>query len=317
MIRLLLVVFVLFLFSCKTPLQEKEEVQSPPSTSELPREPFLKVLGIAQDAGYPQADCQRGCCKKVTPQRVACLGLVDPSTGNYWLLDATPDFTSQLADIKSSAGNKGHFSGIMLTHAHIGHYTGLMYLGREAMGAHELPVFAMPRMTGFLQENGPWNQLVSLKNVKLVGIKSDSSFSVSPTLKITPILVPHRDEFSETVGYRIEGPKKTAIYIPDIDKWERWNQNILDLVEDSDILLLDGTFYANGEIPNRDMSEIPHPFIEESMERFATLSPELRQRIHFIHLNHTNPLLVDESLEQSTLQQAGFQLAWDGQIFAL
>ena len=120
--------------------------------------------------------------------------------------------------------------GIFLTHAHIGHYTGLMYLGKEAMNSSNVPVYAMPRMKTFLEENGPWSQLAKAQNIALQEMQADSSISLTANLTVTPILVPHRDEFSETVGYIISGPAKKALFIPDIDKWEKWDLDIIQMI---------------------------------------------------------------------------------------
>ncbi len=292
-----------------------------PGDSESPQ---LIVLGIAQDAGYPQAGCAKECC--VGPwtdhnQRryVAALAVTDPASNQRWLLDATPDIKDQIRLLDEM--NAGHqltpLDGIFLTHAHIGHYTGLMQLGREVMGAKSIPVFAMPRMVSYLTNNGPWSQLVSLNNIVLQPLSDKKAVKCSKSIRITPFLVPHRDEFSETVGYHIEGPNRSAIYIPDIDKWEKWDESIEEWIAKVEIALLDGTFFANGEIPGRDMAQIPHPFIEESMQRFATLPERERNKIYFIHLNHTNPALAPDSDAQKQIKQAGFKLAEQGQIFGL
>ena len=233
-----------------------------------PKDPFIVVLGITQDAGYPQIGCDKECCKKywdkkIAKQKVSCLALFDPSTNQKWIFDATPDLTEQLHD--ADVLQKGNLSGIFLTHAHIGHYTGLMYLGREALNAKEIPVYAMPRMYDYLKNNGPWSQLVSLNNIKLQKLKADSSIKLTDKISVTPILVPHRDEFSETVGYSIKTENKTLLFIPDIDKWQKWDRDIRQLVKSHDYLFIDGTFYKDGELPGRNMSEVPHPFIQESM----------------------------------------------------
>jgi len=132
-------------------------------------------------------------------------------------------------------------------------------------------------------------------------------------IEIKPFLVPHRDEFSETVGYEIIINKKSLIFIPDIDKWEKWEKNIKELIQKVDYAFLDATFYKNGEL-KREMSEIPHPFVEESMELFSKLSDADKQKVHFIHLNHTNPLLIEESSAQKEVITKGFNLAKEGQI---
>lgn len=297
--------------------------QSSPQEFVLPQSPFVVVLGIAQDAGYPQMGCAKACCTAVwsgqeDPQFVSCLGLVDPESGQKWLFDATPDMREQLQLLQQYSETQTFLpTGIFLTHAHMGHYTGLAQLGREVMGTDRVPVWVMPRMDTFLRKNGPWGQLVNLQNVQLQNLAADSTFPVNTELRITPIEVPHRDEYSETVGFRVEGPNKSLLFIPDIDKWERWDRSIAEYAREVDYLLLDGTFYANGEIPNRDMSEIPHPFVEESINLFQQeLSPEERAKIHFIHFNHTNPLLID-SPEKDQLIDAGFGVARMGQIFEL
>jgi len=280
--------------------------------------PFLLVLGIAQDAGYPQAGCRKDCCRKVwegglPPAKASCLGLADPAGGSFWLIDATPGFREQLHEMEPC----GQLAGILLTHAHIGHYSGLMHLGREVMGAEGVPVYAMPRMRAFLENNGPWGQLVQLNNIELCTLAADSAISLSPALKIIPLLVPHRDEYSETVGFLIEGPAKKALYIPDIDKWHLWERDIRELIQQVDIAYLDGTFFASGEIPGRDMSEIPHPFIEESLALFGSLPEAERAKVHFIHFNHTNPVLDVKGEAAQRVRDAGCRVAEEGMRFSL
>jgi pyrroloquinoline quinone biosynthesis protein B len=302
--EILLISFV-FLFCCNS----KQE--------ESPKNPYIMVLGVAQDAGYPQINCKKKCCApawgNLNLQRTtSCLAIVDPTTNEQWIIDATPNIKSQVQLLKNKTGTE-KIDGILLTHAHIGHYTGLMHLGREVMGTNNIPVFAMPRMKTFLEENGPWSQLVELENMRLQKLKSDSAFNLNKSIEIKPFLVPHRDEFSETVGYQILINEKTLLFIPDIDKWERWETNISELIKKIDYAFLDATFYKNGEL-KRDMSEIPHPFVEESMKLFATLSDVDKQKVHFIHFNHTNPLLQEGSTAQKEVLGKGFNLAKEGQI---
>ena len=294
----------MFSFACNQPAEK------------TPITPYVMVLGIAQDAGYPQINCKKKCCaaawKNAELQRTtSCLAIVDPINKEQWIIDATPNIKEQLQILKQKTGTE-KLDGILLTHAHMGHYTGLMHFGREVMGTDNLPVFAMPKMKTFLQENGPWSQLVELENISLQTLKSDSTFNLNENIKIKPFLVPHRDEFSETVGYEITINGKTLIFIPDIDKWEKWETNITELIKKIDYAFLDATFYKNGEL-KRDMSEIPHPFVEESMELFSTLSKTDKQKVHFIHFNHTNPLLIEGSTAQKEVLKKGFNLAKEAQ----
>jgi len=286
--------------------------------------PSLVVLGTVQDAGSPHTGCTKDCCKKLfqhpDPTRmVVSLGLLDPANKMNWLFEATPDLPRQMKLLKALSPFRQEEtpSGIFLTHAHIGHYSGLMYLGRESMNAKATPVYAMPKMRDFLEKNGPWSQLVDLKNIALQALENQQEVQISSNIRVTPLQVPHRDEFSETVGYRIQGPNKSALFIPDIDKWERWSKDIAAEIKKVDYAFLDATFYDNAELNYRNMAEIPHPFVVESMERFKGLSVEEKRKIFFIHLNHTNPLLNPKSKATQELKEKGFQVAHFRQIVHL
>jgi pyrroloquinoline quinone biosynthesis protein B len=281
------------------------------------------VLGIAQDAGFPQAGCKRDCCKAAwgDPELrrfASSIAIVDHQTGQRWLLDCSPDFREQLRLLDELAPVQTEgigISGIFLTHAHIGHYAGLIHLGREAIGANSIDVHAMPRMSKFLSSNGPWDQLVKLKNISVQPLAENTTVKLNERISVTPIQVPHRDEYSETVGFIVNGPNRKLLYLPDIDKWSRWDQSINDWVGRVDISLLDGTFFANGEIAGRDMSQIPHPFVEESIKQFAEMPEEKRNGINFIHLNHTNPAINANSRQRDLLRRAGMDVVEQGQAF--
>lgn len=207
-------------------------------------------------------------------------------------------------------------SGIFLTHGHVGHYTGLMYLGRESMNAKNVPVYVMPRMTSFLKENAPWDQLVDLEQVQLRPMRADSVMHITNNLNVTPILVPHRDEYTETVGFIISGPNKKALFIPDIDKWGKWERDIISEIAKVDYAFLDGTFYSGDELPGRNMDEIPHPSVKESMELFKDMPYREKKKIHFIHFNHTNPLIW-EGKEHYNVVKTGYGVTRIGQHFKL
>ena len=285
--------------------------------------PYIVVLGIAQDGGYPQAGCNKDCCKrfysgKAKKHYVSCIGLVDQVTHSRWLFDATPDFIMQLHNLDSIAPSTGMlFNGIFLTHAHIGHYTGLMNLGKEAMNTQHIPVYAMPRMRQFLKDNGPWSQLVSIGNIDLKPLKEDSAIQLTPGISVTSFRVPHRDEFSEAVGYRIATGNKHIIFIPDIDKWNKWKQDIVKVIHDNDLVFIDGTFLKDGELSNATMSKVPHPFIEESMSLFSSLSLKDKEKVYFIHLNHTNPAIYGDSNAIKEIESNHFHLAQEGMTFSL
>jgi len=248
----------------------------------------LVVLGRAQDAGIPQLGCTQAACVdrregRKPVERVASLGLRNTRTGQAVLFDATPDLPSQLHSLNGGRAP----SDIFLTHGHIGHYTGLMYLGRESVNASKVPVYGTARMTAYLTSNGPWSQLVSAGNISLYPLLPEHQITIDGGLRVTPLLVPHRDEFTDTVGYLIEGPNKKALFIPDIDQWSKWNRDIRAVADTVDYAFLDGTFASASEIPGRSIADIPHPLMSDTRARLKGT----RAQVWFIHLNHTNPEL--------------------------
>ena len=283
---------------------------------------YITILGTAQDGGFPHIGCQKQCCddfyKGILPkQQVVSLGLVDKESQQKFLFEATPDISTQLADLeKNHLKTNTIIDGVFMTHAHMGHYAGLLYFGKEALGKKDIPVYAMPKMKEFLSNNGPWSQLVTTQNIVFLDLQKDSIVPLSNALKVTPFLVPHRDEFSETVGYKIEGNTNSALFIPDINKWSLWEKNIVEEVKKVDYAFIDATFFKEGEI-NRPMSEVPHPFIEETVDLFKNESLTTKNKVIFIHFNHTNPALQTSSKERKELTLLGYKFATEGQRFKL
>lgn len=313
----------------------------PPNEAPIPTGPYLVVLGIAQDGGVPQLGSSASrpagnnracrdtiflglCADELLMRRlVVSLALVDAKTQARWLFEATPDIKEQLqrlnliAPIPQPAPG---LAGIFLTHAHMGHYLGLAQLGHEALGAQDVPVYVMPRMGAYLSSNGPWDQLVKKRNIKLMPLSDGQAVQLNPRLTVTPIRVPHRQEYSEVVGFIIAGAARRVLFIPDIDSWEEWDAEgtrIEDLIASVDVAYLDATFYADGEIPGRDMSGFPHPFITHSMQRFESLPARERAKVRFIHLNHTNPALQADSPARRVIERAGFKVAEEGERVGL
>ncbi|MDG0971631.1 MAG: MBL fold metallo-hydrolase [Porticoccaceae bacterium] len=282
-----------------------------------PNVAYLYVLGVAQDAGYPQVGCYKPHCmpgweQPALRRGATSIALIDPGTKTKTLFEATPSMPEQLYALEQEApSDKYAFNGVFLTHAHMGHYSGLLFFGHEAMGANNVPVYAMPRMRAYLRANGPWSQLVEYNNIALQPLQHNHPVELAGT-NVTPLLVPHRDEFSETVGYVISSAHKSALFIPDINKWSVWETNIADIIKTVDYALIDATFYGESELPGRDMSKVPHPFVTESMSILGELSSEQRNKVWFIHMNHTNPLLNANSDEAKYVRSKGFNIAVEG-----
>jgi pyrroloquinoline quinone biosynthesis protein B len=282
------------------------------------QEPFIIILGTAQDGGFPHLGCTKPPCQSAWNQpgerrNVVSLALVSPQTKQWWLFEATPDIREQLQLFRVLSDSVYDYlpAGIFITHAHIGHYTGLMQLGREVLNTKNIPVYVLPRMSAYLQQNGPWSQLVQLQNIQLQQLTADSSVEIATNIRVRAFTVPHRDEFSETAGFRIEAGERSYLFVPDIDKWEKWSRSIRAEIADVDVALVDGTFFQDGELPNRSMKDVPHPFVQETMSILKDLPESERNKVWFIHFNHTNPLLWDEKTRKS-VRRAGFNVAEQG-----
>ena len=277
------------------------------------------VLGSAQDGGYPHIGCRRKCCQPAwndsSKRRfVSSLAIINTLLNECWIIDASPDIKYQLNMISDflKINNLPKIKGIFLTHAHTGHYSGLLDLGKEALNVSNIPLYAMPQMYDFIKSNPAFKFLIDSGNISLELIKNNQSTYLAEDLLIYPFLVPHRNEMSETVGYNIKAKNRSVIYLPDIDSWEDWNGNIIDLVRENDYLFIDGTFYSKDEILNRDISDIPHPFIVDTIDKFSNLDKKNRQKIFFTHLNHTNRAIQESHPTTKALISDGYNIAKEG-----
>ena len=284
------------------------------------------ILGTAQDAGAPQI----GNNNDPAWQNVSLKGhatsaaLVNHKGGARYLFEATPDMREQLYRLDKIAPTKTDtplgLSGVFLTHAHIGHYAGLIFAGHESAGTKGLNVYAMPRMSDYLRSNGSWSQLVEFGNIALQPLAASKAKVLSDGLSVTPYQVPHRDEFSETVGFEISGGSKSVLFLLDIDSWDEWekyNQTIEGRLAAVDYAFLDASFYDDNELPGRDMSAIPHPRLKGSMDRFDKLPRAEREKVRFIHFNHTNPARFENSEASKHIVQRGYKLAKEGESYCL
>ncbi len=321
-LALITALFSVMWTGCRAPNPHSDQgaKSSPQSASRYE----LFVLGAAQDGGMPHLGCNKICCQTARAagrvETPACLGIHDRETGGLVLIEATPGVESQVAALHaySEVGDRARrpVDAVMLTHAHIGHYLGLAHFGREVASTKGLPVFVSPRMAGFLRGHGPWKQLVEMGQIVLREVQPGKAFEVLPGLRVTATAVPHRDEFSDTMAFTIHGPQRTVLFVPDIDSWKKAPGMLEKLVEGVDIAYLDATFYDGRELPGRNIAEIPHPPMIDSMRRLEAEARATPGRFRFIHLNHSNPAWYDADLRADILRR-GFRIAATGERVAL
>ncbi len=292
---------------------------------DLGQAPFVRVVGTVQDGGLPHAACSCERCERARREpsfrrHVASLALVDPAIDPpvAFLLDATPDLPEQLerlADLGRAVPgrvDRAPLDGVLLTHAHIGHYLGLAFLGYEVVHVQGLPVWATARMGEYLRTNGPWSQLVGKGEIELREMVSGVEIALTETLRVTPLLVPHRDEYSDTVGFLVRGPARRLLYVPDTDRWETWDPPLLERLAGVDVAILDGTFYSTNELPGRSVEQIGHPLIQVTMDLLVDRVAAGQLEVHFTHLNHSNPALTPESPAAAEIRRRGFQILEEG-----
>ena len=285
---------------------------------------LILTLGTAQDGGFPHIGCNLNCCRQAKKKPnlgrlIASLSIVDTSKSNAWIIDVTPDISKQLRILMKYIPDLEYpsLSGVFLTHAHIGHYIGLLYFGLEALNLKNIPVYVLPGMKNFLCNNSMFSKMIENNNIIIKDLSEQSKIRLNDDLEIEPFFVPHRNELSETVGYSIKGESKSLLYIPDIDSWEDWNINLVDIIKDNDIVIIDGTFFSKDEVTHRNIEKIPHPSIIESISLMKKLSLKEKNKVFFTHLNHTNKALNDKSEEYNDIITTGYNILKDKQTFRL
>ncbi len=278
------------------------------------------VLGTAQDGGLPHLGCEKTCCATARStgriESPACLGIHDRETNRLLLIEASPAIELQISMFHRLTGGRAPsrtpIDALMITHAHIGHYTGLIQLGREVASTQNLSTYVTPRMAKFLRANGPWSQMVEEGELRLLEVSpSGEPFTPIEGLNVEAISVPHREEFSDTVGFRIHGPQRTVLFCPDVDRWAAHEGLLEKILEGVDFAFIDGTFYDGRELPGRDIAEVPHPPIIDSMERLKEKAQAQPGRIRFIHMNHNNPVFHDPQVIME-ITDRGFGIAKTG-----
>lgn len=296
----------------------------------LPAGPRVVVLGIAQDGGMPQTGCDCTHCSAARKnpalaRHVASLAIHVPKTDHVYLVDATPDLPAQIERIHTfhhhpeGKVDRAPVDGVLLTHAHIGHYLGLAHFGFESLNTKSIPVWASPRMAAYLRANGPWSQLVRLENIALREFQPGQPFDLEENVSIKPIQVPHRDEYSDTMAFLIRGPHQTILYVPDTDTWKTWPKPLPDVLRDEkvDVALLDGTFYSPDELPDRDVTKIKHPLITSTMDLLEPLVKAGKLKVYFTHLNHSNPAYEPAGAARRAIEGRGFRVVGEGEEMGL
>ena len=274
----------------------------------------VTLLGIAQDGGRPQPLCQKPCCANVGLDERAfptSMGIKFEDSSTH-LFDATRNLGDQL-----NIWQENLPSHVWLTHAHFGHVDGLGLFGRETIGAKGIILHVSKQMQELIQATPQWAIMLEQGVFTLEVFATGEEISVESET-IIPLLVPHRDEFSDMHAFIIRGKEKSLLYLPDHDTWEETLslygcKLIIEWFEkfNIDTAFIDGTFWSQHELSGRSQEEVPHPPVSQTIAHLGSRLPSDAE-VFFIHLNHTNPLYDKSSSAFKTVESMGWKIGVQG-----
>lgn len=266
----------------------------------------VEVLGNAQDGGVPHLGCDCQVCEKARDDReeikyASSLLLREENEGDgfRYLVDASPDIRHQV---------RGNFlDGVFITHGQLGHINGLLSFGIEVFDSSGLTVHCTEETQDFINKNDPYRLLVDRGNIELNTVEDGNSVDIQGC-KVKFDIIDHHIVTTDTLAFTIEGDEKTLLYM---STFMEWNDQTESLVENADIAIIDGTFWSADEVGRYE--EIPHPTVEDTIERFEDSDTD----IYFTHINHTNPILREDSDERQELEERGFSIVEQGDTFEI
>jgi len=266
----------------------------------------VEILGTVQDGGVPHLGCNCDVCERAredaNKQKYSSSILIRENESNdsiRYLVDVSPDIRYQI---------KGDYlDGVFLTQGHVGHLGGLLYFGTEGLNTNSLNVHCSENMNSFLMKNDPYRLMVDRGQIEIHEFKDKETVEIRGG-SIEPRVMDHSHVNTKSTSFMIKGDERKLYYLADIDEWTEEAKNS---VKESDIAIIDGTFWSKGEIERYE--EVPHPTVQATMDEFENDDVE----IWFTHLNHTNPALREESEERKEIEERGFGMVERGQVFEI
>ncbi len=295
------------------------------------------VLGSAAGGGVPQWNCRCSICAlawdgdpRVTPRTQSSLAV--SADGERWLLiNASPDLRQQIArtpPLHPRAGRRhSPVAAVLLTNGDVDHVAGLLSL-RESQ---PFRLFGTSSVLDGLAENSIFN-VMSPHFVVREAVQLDLPFHPLPGLSVTLFAVPGKvplwlengdpvigEATETTVGVMIEAQGRRLAYVPGC---ALVTDSVRERLSGVDVLLFDGTVLFDddliragvGEKTGWRMGHVPMTGSNGSIEALAGVP--IGQRI-FVHINNTNPALIEASRERESVEQAGWQIAHDGMTVSL
>ncbi len=291
---------------------------------------WVRVLGAAAGGGFPQWNCGCPQCRAVRDGSRPCRARTQSSVAvsadyrRWILLNASPDIRAQIESFPAlhpRGIRDSPLQAVLLTDAELDHTLGLLLL-REA---DDIEIHATAAVhetllegTSLLQTLGAytnveWRLVSTGTDVSLADGLSYQAFDV-PTNKRARFGTGYGEE--SVVGYRItdESTGRTLVYLPGA---QELTASVLARLEGCTGLLFDGTCWQDDELirlgiagkTSREMGHLPIGGADGSLEQLAPLPIE---RKIYIHINNTNPILLEDAPERRIVEEYGFEVAADG-----
>ena len=296
---------------------------------------LVRILGSAAGGGFPQWNCNCAGCQSTrggdinARQRTQSSLAVRAANGSWFLINASPDVRQQLERLRDEVPNSVRSSpiaGVLLSDGEIDHTAGLMIL-RES--DEPLQIYGTNAVRQGLTEG--FSLLRVLKNycgVNWVNIEPGSKVNLSSNdnndLEVEVFSLPSKPpkymrsslpvEGNWVVGFTFRDSGGVVTYAPALAEL---SDSILERFENSDCILVDGTFWQDNELIGmgtstrtaRMMGHLPLSGDDGSLIRLSKLSSK---RKIFTHINNTNPMLIANSTERKIVEAAGMEVAYDG-----
>ena len=303
---------------------------------------YIRVLGAAAGGGYPQWNCNHPNSRRArrddpaAPPRTQSSIAISADGEDWYLFNASPDLRQQINDndILHPGKDLRHspIMGAVLTNADVDHVAGLLNL-RESQ---PLRIYATQRVLDVLQANTIFNVLnpkfVSREpmtlNEPLELQKPDGS---SMNIDITPFAVPGKvalwledeskgkdfgsvEEDTIALHVRDRNGDKSFYYMP---ACARVTPELAECIRGADLIFFDGTLWVDDEMIRDGVGiktgqRMGHISVSGEDGTLAALKDLDIKRKIFIHVNTTNPILFANSEERRTVEDAGWEVSYDG-----
>ena len=285
----------------------------------------VRVLGSAAGGGFPQWNCRCRVCEaarageRARPRTQSSIAIRGDG-GPWFLVNASPDLREQLEALDAPDGVRASpIAGVLLTDAEIDHTAGLLLM-RES--GTPLRLFGEAGIARALSDGYPvlrvlerysgteWHTLERGRSQPLAG----SSLAVEP-FAAGGDAPRYFDGDLEASGFVFTDGDRTVTYVPGL---ARLDENVIARLAASDVVLVDGTFWHDDDLARRgiasdrtarDMGHVPLAGPGGSLAVLARLE---RPRKVLVHINNTNPILLEDSPEHEQVVRAGVEVAYDG-----